>query len=95
MHRLIRQKRTRKRQKQFSTLHQKKNGIIQGRSDDVEKTESVVAVKDQVEKLKVHNSANKSSRIKSAKDENDQKVKNILYVGIVQQVIVVIPTNLN
>lgn len=94
MHRLIRQKRTRKRQKQFSTLHQKKNGIIQGRSDDVEKTESVVAVKDQVEKLKVHNSANKSSRIKSAKDENDKKVKNI-YVGIVQQVIVVIPTNLN
>ena len=94
MHRLIRQKRTRKRQKQFSTLHQKKNGIIQGRSDDVEKSESVVAVKDQVEKLKVHNSANKSSRKKSAKDENDKKVKNI-YVGIVQQVIVVIPTNLN
>ena len=94
MHRLIRQKRTRKRQKQFSTLHQKKNGIIQERSDDVEKTESVVAVKDQVEKLKVHNSANKSSRKKSAKDENDKKVKNI-YVGIVQQVIVVIPTNLN
>lgn len=75
-------------------MHQKKNGIIQGRSDDVEKTESVVAVKDQVEKLKVHNSANKSSRKKSAKDENDKKVKNI-YVGIVQQVIVVIPTNLN